>query len=431
MSLGGRGLGQVGHPVNDSHDCRADHQVTARFPPSRQEQPPSPRRPRQSAVRVTRPAGAVKLKLGTFWVLQGVDQHAHAHGWSRAMLLRARRTLIPALNERPVGKRVSRAELRARGGPKHLLAPLLAGLDLLDEEPDEDPLARLIDKRTAGLPDGMRTDIAAWMTVLRDGDARTRPKSWKTVVEYSRNVRPLLLAWGRRHQHLRELTSTDVRRAVAAVPAGSARQNTFVAIRALFRFLRRDRRIFTNPTSHLHQGRRHEPAVLPLAEQDYQRVTERATSELHRVVLVLVAVHGARPHMLRELRLADVNLTRRRLTVAGVTRELDDLSLRVLSDWLRHRRTRWPLSANPHLLVSRLSAHGTQPISDTFLKDLFRGSGITLDRLRMDRNLEEALAYGPDPLHLAALFGISDATAIRYTNQARLLLAPSAGPSSK
>jgi len=41
----------------------------------------------------------------------------------------------------------------------------------------------------------------------------------------------------------------------------------------------------------------------------------------------------------------------------------------------------------------------------------------------MDRNLEEALSYGPDPLHLAALFGISDATAIRYTRQARLLLA--------
>jgi hypothetical protein len=41
----------------------------------------------------------------------------------------------------------------------------------------------------------------------------------------------------------------------------------------------------------------------------------------------------------------------------------------------------------------------------------------------MRPHLEEALSYGPDPLHLAALFGISDATAIRYTHQARLLLA--------
>jgi hypothetical protein len=40
----------------------------------------------------------------------------------------------------------------------------------------------------------------------------------------------------------------------------------------------------------------------------------------------------------------------------------------------------------------------------------------------MDRNLEEALAFGPDPLHVVALFGISEATAIRYTRQARVLL---------
>lgn len=335
---------------------------------------------------------------------------------------RARRTLIAALNERPAGELVTRAELRVHGGPEYLLAPVLADLDLLNEEPDGDPLAQLIEQRTAGLPSGMRRDVATWMTVLRDGDARTRPKSWKTVVEYSRNVRPLLLAWARHHPHLREITSTDVQRAIATVPAGSARQNTFVATRALFRFLRRDQRIFSNPTGRLHQGRRFEPAVLPLAEQDYKRVTALASTELHRVVLVLVAVHGARPHMLRELRLVDVNLVRRQLTIAGVTRELDDLGQRVITDWLRHRRQRWPLSSNPYLLVTRISAQGTQPISDTHLRDLFRGSGVTLDRLRMDRHLEEALAYGPDPLHLAALFGISAATAIRYTHQARLLL---------
>ena len=180
-----------------------------------------------------------ELKLGTFWTLQAVDQHAQAHGWTVAMRLRARATLIAALNERPVGDRVTRRELHACGGPAHLLAPVLADLDLLAGEPCADPLPRLIDKRAAGLPDAFRTDVAAWMRVLRDGDARSRPRSWKTVVEYSRNVRPLLLAWGRRHQHLREITSTDIHQALATVPAGSARQNTFVATRALFRFLRR------------------------------------------------------------------------------------------------------------------------------------------------------------------------------------------------
>jgi hypothetical protein len=40
----------------------------------------------------------------------------------------------------------------------------------------------------------------------------------------------------------------------------------------------------------------------------------------------------------------------------------------------------------------------------------------------MDRQLEEALAHGPDPLHLAEVFGLSEKTAIRYANSARALL---------
>lgn len=40
----------------------------------------------------------------------------------------------------------------------------------------------------------------------------------------------------------------------------------------------------------------------------------------------------------------------------------------------------------------------------------------------MDRTLEEALAHPGDPLHLAAMFGITDTTAIRYTESARQLL---------
>lgn len=52
---------------------------------------------------------------------------------------------------------------------------------------------------------------------------------------------------------------------------------------------------------------------------------------------------------------------------------------------------------------------------------LFQDTGITLDRLRADRHLEEALAYGPDPLHLARTFGISTSTGMRYANEAKRL----------
>jgi len=38
------------------------------------------------------------------------------------------------------------------------------------------------------------------------------------------------------------------------------------------------------------------------------------------------------------------------------------------------------------------------------------------------RQLEEALTCGADPLHLAAMFGVDDTTAIRYATIARHLL---------
>jgi hypothetical protein len=46
----------------------------------------------------------------------------------------------------------------------------------------------------------------------------------------------------------------------------------------------------------------------------------------------------------------------------------------------------------------------------------------TLERMRIDRQLDEALAADPGLLHLAAVFGIGDTTAINYAAAARHLL---------
>jgi hypothetical protein len=40
--------------------------------------------------------------------------------------------------------------------------------------------------------------------------------------------------------------------------------------------------------------------------------------------------------------------------------------------------------------------------------------------------LQEALAVGPDPLHLASVFGLDPKTAIRYAENARQLLVTAA-----
>jgi hypothetical protein len=85
-------------------------------------------------------------------------------------------------------------------------------------------------------------------------------------------------------------------------------------------------------------------------------------------------------------------------------------------------RTRWPTTANPHLLVTRSTASGCNPSSHSWIKRHFTGLTATIEQMRVDRQLEEALSAGPDPLHLAAVFGISDQTAIRYAHAARQLL---------
>jgi len=70
-----------------------------------------------------------------------------------------------------------------------------------------------------------------------------------------------------------------------------------------------------------------------------------------------------------------------------------------------------------------MSANGTGPVSSIyFAKTALRGHAATLERLRVDRQLQEALAHGPDPLHLAAVFGLDPKTAIRYAENARQLL---------
>jgi hypothetical protein len=69
---------------------------------------------------------------------------------------------------------------------------------------------------------------------------------------------------------------------------------------------------------------------------------------------------------------------------------------------------------------------GTGPVTTLWGKQELRGQAATLERLRVDRQLEEGLTHGPDPLHLATVFGLDPKTAIRYAETARTLLVTAA-----
>jgi len=115
-----------------------------------------------------------------------------------------------------------------------------------------------------------------------------------------------------------------------------------------------------------------------------------------RLCLVLAAVHAARLGAIRALQLDDVDLASRRLHLAGADRTMGELTGKVLREWLEYRQRRWPHTANPHLLVSKESAlcHGS--VSTAYLISL-RGLPATLERLRIDCQLAEAMAHRVRP----------------------------------
>jgi integrase len=141
-----------------------------------------------------------------------------------------------------------------------------------------------------------------------------------------------------------------------------------------------------------------------------------------RLAVALAGVHAVRPNTIVAVRLDDADLGNRRLTIAGRVHPLDDLTRDVLIEWLRHRRTRWPTTANPHLIINQRTALDDRAVSKVWLTQALRGHMANLERLRVDRQLDEALTHGPDPLHLAAVFGLDDKTAIRYADAAKHIL---------
>lgn len=93
--------------------------------------------------------------------------------------------------------------------------------------------------------------------------------------------------------------------------------------------------------------------------------------------------------------------------------------------WLGYRRAAWPHTANRHVLLTRVIALGTGPVSADYL-DKHQPGVISLERIRLDHILHEAVATGADPLHLTLVFHIDHTNALAYARAASNLLSGSA-----
>jgi hypothetical protein len=306
--------------------------------------------------------------------------------------------------------------LARRGLPVARTSEVLASMGLLLDD-RLDPLQAWIGRRLADLDPRIGAEVGHWTMALRGCLPRTRRRDAATVRRQLAYLLPALTAWSQRYDSLREVTRQDIETAIGnRAESLENRKRTLTALRSLFALLKRDRRIFHNPTNRLAL-----PAVgartcpQPLADDQLRAAVTWARSRPERQMLVaLAAAQAFLPAQMLALRLDDVDLGDRLMFIDGWPYPLHALTYRALVDYLTYRRDRWPDTANPYLLITQQTAVETGPASRGWHKRIMRPLGITLEQLRHDRLLDELRAHGPDPLHFQAVFGCSTSMAIEY-----------------
>ena len=353
------------------------------------------------------------------------DGIAEAHGWSGEVRRQVRQGLAIALAGHREGADVRWSQILPPLRAAHIsaghVAEVLRQMGVLhdDRRPAFDAW---LDRKLDGVTGGIRHDVERWLRTLKDGGPRSRPRSIATVHSHLGKALPALSDWSVRYGHLREVTREDIEAHLRGLH-GPQRHNALVALRSLFGFCLSAGAVFRNPARGIKVGRRPAATVLqPLDQDDIDDAVAAAVTPAARLIVALAGVHAARSSAVCALRLSDAVPGRRRLLLGGQPRPLDDLTAYLIRAWLENRRTRWPGTANPHLLINAQTALGTGPVSRTWVNATLRGHAATIEALRVDRQLEEAMATGADPLHLAVTFGLDPGTAVRYASSARQLL---------
>jgi len=346
---------------------------------------------------------------------------AELRGWSPRTLSLTRRGLriLAAIHGPGEPVRASTArQLTARNMPFPHIVDVLAGVGVLEDD-RPDTLALWLDGQLAGLPDQIRAELDTWLGILRHGGPRRRPRSRRTIVRDIYSIRTFLADTGTRYSTLRQVTCGDIAGWLSGRPGRSQPQDAST-LRSLFGTLKAERLIFANPTRGIRVSRRNPSVPVPLPAHLLTAAAEAAGRDpALRAVVALAGVHALLPVQIRHLRTDQIDLPGRRLDPGGLDRPLDEFTAAAIRGYLDFRGTRWPATASPYLLVTRKTAHTGEPVSRFWMNRMFRDLPVTVDQLRDDRIVEEALARRADPLHLAAVFGFGPRTGLRYAQAAR------------
>ncbi|BEL12833.1 hypothetical protein Q0Z83_110240 [Actinoplanes sichuanensis] len=349
-------------------------------------------------------------------VLRQAAVLAEHNGWPPRTLQQVRRGLRMIASCHEPGETVKASTVTAmspHGVPGlRVLEVLFTAGDHLVVDDRIDSLTVWIDAKFATLPPRMRDELDAWITMLRHGTARRRARPRITAFTLLAAAHPFLIEIADRYTTLRQVTRQDV---LDWLDGRKHQTGDAHALRDLFGVLKAQRLVFANPLTRIHVSGRNPSTPAALTAEALHAIGDAARNDpALQTVVALIGVHALRPHQVRDLMLDQVDLPNQRIDLGAGRRLLDPFTATALTGYLDYRHERWPDTGNPHLLLTRRTAHERGPVSAYWLTRLFDGLPATAAQLREDRILEEARAADGDPLHIAAMFGLTAKPALRY-----------------
>ncbi|MFE3002950.1 hypothetical protein ACFXG4_49375 [Nocardia sp. NPDC059246] len=281
-----------------------------------------------------------------------------ARGWPHWLIKAVGHGLVVVLSRHVPGEKVHYSELAIIVRHHGRVVEVLNHLVLLDDNrvPAFDTW---LDRKLDGITPGIGREVEHWARALQHGGRRTRHRGLHTGRAYLNSIRPALLDWSSRYDNLREVTRDDILNIVNTL-RGSRRRHTMSALRSLFT-AKKTGIVFRNPTDRIPFGRNTYTVLQPLPRSAITEAANAATTPAAQLTLALAAIHAARTTDIGRLKLDDIDLGNRKLTISGRTRPLDDLTRRALTEWLAYRHTHCPGTANPHVLINRVTPSATSP----------------------------------------------------------------------
>jgi hypothetical protein len=154
------------------------------------------------------------------WALHLAHIAGEARGWQPVTRRAMQRILVTLLASHRDGETIAapavREVARRHSASAHCALEILAAMGILaDDHPGL--FTGWLEDKLAGLAPGLGSEVRRWAVALHDGGPRTRPRSPGTARAYVRAVRPALLAWSARYDHLREVTRDDVLASIASL----------------------------------------------------------------------------------------------------------------------------------------------------------------------------------------------------------------------